>query len=250
MKDQVLAPMYPEIGAGGFTRVDGSIEFYNRINALLRPDMVVVDLGAGRGWQFEDANVYRRGLLTVQGKVAKVVGVDVDPAVFENKFVDEAKLYDGKRLPLEDASVDLIYCDWVLEHVEDPATFVAEADRVLKPGGWFCARTPTSYSMTAIASRMVPNRHHAHALQAVQPGFRKAEDVFPAFYRLNTLSALRKYFPVPRWKHFSYTFSPSPSYHFGKTYIARLMAAVLYAKQPLGGENLFVFQQKSKTIST
>lgn len=245
MKEMVLAPIYPEIGAGGFTRIDGTIEFYGRINSLLRPDMVVVDLGAGRGCQFEDANRYRRELVRIQGKVAKVIGVDVDPAVMENQFVDENKVYDGGRLPLEDASVDLILSDWVLEHIKDPKTFAAEIDRVLRPGGWFCARTPTAYSLTALASRIVPNRHHAKALKVVQAGARKAEDVFPAFYRLNTLRALRRFFPDRQWQHFSYTFSASPSYHFGKTAIARMMAAVLYVKQPLGGENLFAFVQKS-----
>lgn len=244
MQEKVLAPIYPEIGAGGFTRIDGTIEFYGRINALLRPDMVAIDLGAGRGHQFEDVNLYRRELLRIQGKVAKVIGVDVDPAVLENKFVDETKVYDGKTLPLETASADMIYSDWVLEHIEEPAVFAAEVDRVLKPGGWFCARTPTSHSLTAIASRIVPNRHHARAIQTIQSGSRQAKDVFPAFYRLNTIGALRKHFPEGRWKHFSYTFSASPSYHFGRTAVARIMAALLYAKQPFGGENLFAFLQK------
>jgi hypothetical protein len=38
-----------EVVAGGFDRYDGSIQFYQRINALLRPDFVVMDFGAGRG---------------------------------------------------------------------------------------------------------------------------------------------------------------------------------------------------------
>lgn len=245
MKDDVLAPIYPEIGAGGFTRADGTIEFYGRINALLRPEMVAVDLGAGRGCQFEDVNAYRRELVRIQGKVSKVIGIDVDPAVLTNTFVDEARVYDGGRLPLDDASVDLVYCDWVLEHIEDPVVFASEVTRVLKLGGWFCARTPTAHSLTATVSRIVPNRLHAKSLETIQRGTRKGEDVFPAFYRLNTLGALRQFFSGPLWASFSYTFSPSPSYHFGNTIIARAMCALLYAKQPLGGENLFVFLQKS-----
>ena len=250
VKKKALAPIYPELGAGGFTRDDGTIEFYGRINALLHPDMVAIDLGAGRGCQFDDTNGYRRGLLRIQGKVSKVVGVDVDPAVLTNTFVDEAKVYDGRRLPLDDASADLIYSDWVLEHIEDPTAFAAEVDRVLKVGGWFCARTPTSHSLTALGSRIVPNRHHAQALQAVQAGERKAEDVFPAFYRLNTFGALRKFFPAALWNNFSYTYTPSPAYYFGKTYIARMMAAALYAKQPFGGENLLVFLQKAAPVAS
>jgi hypothetical protein len=47
---------------GGFSRVDGSIEFYTRVNALLGPDMTVVDFGAGRGAGVLDDPV-RYGLL-------------------------------------------------------------------------------------------------------------------------------------------------------------------------------------------
>jgi hypothetical protein len=54
-----LAAVYPEYNAGGFTKYDGGLQFYGRINALLRPDMVVLDLGAGRGRQFDTDNRYR-----------------------------------------------------------------------------------------------------------------------------------------------------------------------------------------------
>ena len=240
-----LNRVYPEMGAGGFTRADGTIQFYGRIAALLEPDMTVVDLGAGRGCQFEDDNAYRRQLTTIRGKVGKVVGIDVDPAVLSNEHVDERIVYDGVTLPLGDASADLIFSDWVLEHIEDPVAFASEIGRVLKPGGWFCARTPSSLSLIALASRLVPNRLHAQALETVQDGERKSEDVFPAHYRLNTLRAVRRHFDPARWAHYCFTWSPSPSDHFGRTFMVHALRALQYLKQPfLGGEVLFVFLRK------
>lgn len=41
---------------------------------------------------------------------------------------------DG-RLPLEDDSFDVVLSTQVLEHVEDPALYLAECERVLRPGG-------------------------------------------------------------------------------------------------------------------
>ena len=43
------ATLFPESYAGGFSRVDGTVQFYMRVRALLRPDDTVLDLGAGRG---------------------------------------------------------------------------------------------------------------------------------------------------------------------------------------------------------
>ena len=45
--NQIMAGWFPEVGAGGFTSLDGTIEFYTRINALLMPGMTVLDFGGG-----------------------------------------------------------------------------------------------------------------------------------------------------------------------------------------------------------
>lgn len=242
---EALAAAYPEMRAGGFTRYDGNAEFYGRINSLLLPEMHVLDLGAGRGWQLEVLDRFRRDLATLQGKVARVIGVDVDDAVMQNAVLDEAHVYDGSRLPLPDASVDLVMSDWVLEHIEDPGIFSAEVDRVLRPGGWFCARTPHFLSFISIASRMVPNRLHAKVINKAQDGKRQSIDVFPTHYRLNSLGALRRHFPQPRWQHCSYTYSAEPSYHFNRKPVLFLMRVAQYLKNPFAGEVLFVFIRKS-----
>ena len=43
---------------------------------------------------------------------------------------------DARALPLEDASVDLLFSHAVLEHVKQPADVCREMGRVLKPGGY------------------------------------------------------------------------------------------------------------------
>lgn len=239
-----LAKVYPEYNAGGFTRYDGGLEFYGRLNALLKPDMVAVDLGAGRGQQFDTDNAYKYQLLNIQGKVEKVIGIDVDDAVLQNAHVDEAHVYDGGRLPLGDYSVDLIYCDWVLEHIEHPDIFTSEVNRVLRPGGWFCARTPNSFSILAMASRLIPNQLHAKFLQKIQPGHREARDVFPTFYRMNSRRAIRRLFPDCKWLNCTYTWSAEPGYAFGLPMLVRVIDAIQYIKRPLGGEALYVFMQR------
>lgn len=50
--------------------------------------------------------------------------------------------YDGKHLPIPDQSVESVLCSQVLEHVFEPAEFLAEIHRVLKPGGRLLLTVP------------------------------------------------------------------------------------------------------------
>jgi hypothetical protein len=65
---KLLTEFFPEVEAGGYTRCDGTIEFYSRIRSLIEPTSVVLDLGAGRGKWVEDLVSYRRQLRQLQGR--------------------------------------------------------------------------------------------------------------------------------------------------------------------------------------
>lgn len=43
---------------------------------------------------------------------------------------------DARRLPFPDGSFDGVFCSNMLEHTPDPRLVLAEAARVLRPGGW------------------------------------------------------------------------------------------------------------------
>lgn len=202
----------PETAAGGFSRLDGTVEFHQRVNALLGADDVVVDLGAGRGRFLDDPVPFRRELLDRKGRVGKLIGLDVDPIVLVNPAVDVAHVVRaGRPLPMDDASVDLIVSDFTFEHIDDPAWAGAELDRVLRPGGWICARTPNRWGLIALPARLVPNRLHDAVLSRVQPG-KEGRDTFPTRYRLNTEAALRRHFATDRFEHCSYTHDSEPAY--------------------------------------
>ena len=188
---------YPEAAVGGFPRTDGEIEFYLRVGSLVGPESRVLDLGAGRGqWAIEPAPAIRRDVRHLKGTVREVVGCDVDPAVLDNPTLDRAVVTEpGDPLPFDDDSFDLVVADYVLEHVarEDVDGFVAEVVRVLRPGGWFAARTPNKWGLIGLGARAVPNRWHTRVLHRLQPD-RKDVDVFPTRYSMNTRRALRKWF--------------------------------------------------------
>jgi len=184
------AACYPEALFGGFTRRDGTIAFYSRIRSMLTPTSTVVDFGCGRGKSAEDSVRYRRDLCCLRGSCARVIGLDVDEAGRDNPLIDEFAQLTCNQWPVEDRSTDIVIADFVLEHLPYPRQFFSEAARALKPGGTLCIRTPNRYSYVALASQIIPNRHHGAVLSRVQDG-RQTQDVFPTLYRCNTARRLK-----------------------------------------------------------
>ncbi|MDP9159516.1 MAG: class I SAM-dependent methyltransferase, partial [Acidobacteriota bacterium] len=153
----IVSIYYPEARAGGFSRCDGTVQFYQRVQSLLNTDDVVLDFGAGRGAAYwEDSSKYRRNLRDMRGEGRRVVGADVDPIVESNPSLDEAVILDpSSPLPFPDAMFNIIVTDSTLEHVRDPKRIACELDRVLKVGGWICARTPNRNGYVALFNRVI-----------------------------------------------------------------------------------------------
>jgi SAM-dependent methyltransferase len=216
--------MYPEFFAGSFSARDCTVAFYTRIDAVLERNAVVANIGAGRGANIlADPSPYRRKIQTFSGRVGKVIGIDIDAAIVNNPDLDEAHLISaGSSYPIPDNSVDVIISDHVLEHVEDTESFVREIGRILKPGGWFCARTPTKWGYIGLGARLFPNALHVRLLSKLQPG-RYAEDVFPTEYNMNTMKALKRAFPENDWQHCTYGFNGVPGYHANNVFLFKLI---------------------------
>ncbi len=243
--DTVRLALYPETAAGGFAAIDGAIQFYGRIAALTRPTDTVLELGAGRGeYLLEDPVPYRRALRDHRARAGHVIGADIDPVVLDNPGLDTAHVIgtDG-RLPLETASVDMVVAEAVFEHVDTPDVFAAEIARVLRPGGWLCARTPNAWGYIALGARLIPNALHHAALRWLQPD-RQAQDVFPTRYRLNSRASLHRHFPPATWRDCSYTWTSEPAY-FGTSRLGwRIAQSLAWALPPGMGATRMIFVQK------
>lgn len=242
---ETLARLYPEAAVGGYTQLDGQVEFYTRVNALVGADSHVLDFGAGRGyWAVEPMPAISRRLRTLRGRVARVVGTDVDNAVLTNPTLDEAQVVPpGEPLPYADGTFDLIIADHVLEHIdaEHAPDVAAELMRLLRPGGWLAARTPNKWGMIGLGARAVPNRLHVRVLDRLQPG-RKAEDVFPVRYEMNTRKDLRRLF-APHAVHV-YGHASEPTYFGRSSAMWRVAAGVDRLTPGRLRPTLMVFVQK------
>lgn len=234
------AQMKPMLG--DYSDRDGTIEFFLRIRQALRETDIVLDLGAGRGaWYFEDTCKIRRDIRDIRPHVNSYIGADVDPVILTNPTTTENRHITSDQIPAENEEFDAVICDYVLEHVINAKAFCKEIDRILKPGGFFFARTPHKFQYTSIAARTIKNSQHVSVLNRAQPD-RKAEDVFPTAYQLNTSSALKRHFE--NYKDFSYLYTSEPAYHFGNSAVYKTFE--IFHKllpKPLTS-NIFVFMKK------
>ena len=97
------------------------------------PGETAVDVGSGSG-------TMTRRLATLVSPGGRAVGVEPNPALRavaagRSTGEESVEILDGLagHLPFDDSTVDVVWCERVLQHLDDPAGAVREIARVLRP---------------------------------------------------------------------------------------------------------------------
>ena len=150
--------------------------YEQHVDTLLTRSDTLLDAGCGRTFP-----VLKKYL----GRAERLIGVEL---VDFTETLPGIETYnaDLAKIPLPDASVDLIMSRSVFEHLTDPDSVYREFSRILRPGGSIVFLTANMWDYGTLVARIVPNRFHAKIVKHVEG--RAEEDTFPIAYKTNTRS--------------------------------------------------------------
>jgi SAM-dependent methyltransferase len=176
MAEPMLRRMFPNDGH----HMDG---LSAAIRAELGASGRVLDLGCGANTFLEE---YR-------SDSHEVWGTDFDthphlqwPAWFR-------ALHPDGRIPFPDGYFDLVVCTSVLEHVIEPAVFLREVSRVLRPGGCLIGHSISGCHYVTWIRRAIDLLPSSANQRLVKLLYGRPEyDTFPTYYRLNRPVELRR----------------------------------------------------------
>jgi ArsR family transcriptional regulator len=100
----------------------------------LLPPLVVADLGCGEGYLTIEASRFAKRVIAVDRSEA-VLDKARESAKRRRVKNIEWKRGELEKLPLKDLSVDVALLSQALHHARDPVRALAEAARIVKPGG-------------------------------------------------------------------------------------------------------------------
>lgn len=120
----------------------------------------------------------------------EVVAVDTDTGALRRNQTWVKIAGDAQRLPIATNEVDLVFSEYVFEHLPQPRSALAEIDRVLQPGGSFVVLVPNPNHYYARIADLTPFWFHRlwFRLQGIE---NHEEDRYPTHYEWGTLSDIK-----------------------------------------------------------
>ncbi len=148
----------------------------------------MLDLGCGhqfyRSWRRDEEESFIK-------KNKNIFGLDYDFfSLINHRTITNRARGEIAILPFKSGSFDVVLCNMVVEHLENPEIEFKEANRILGDNGVFIFHTPNAFSFGTIVTRCIPERIKGPLIKLLDG--RDEEDVFQTYYRSNTYKQISK----------------------------------------------------------
>lgn len=164
---------------------DESMVYLSKKFAELVPhNSTILDAGCGNGNYIVDEN---------REHIKEAIGVDTKPEYAKKNISMDKIIYANlEDIPLADNSIDAIISLWVMEHLKNPQQAFQEFHRILKPGGMFLFVAPNKNFIPLRLMSLIKSGNINRLLNKILFD-RDADDIFTAYYRANTLKAIKEH---------------------------------------------------------
>lgn len=181
---------------------------------------IVLEVGCGHECrEFSDKEREKKGY--------KIIGLDlIESDLKENADVDSKIVADMESIPLKKESIDIVVSNMVFEHLEKPQVVLGEISRILREGGATIITTPNKYGLFSICAQIIPAGVRPKLLRIL--GDRRESDVFPTFYRANTIKHLDRMLKGLGFRKVKVMLFQPPPYAFVFSRVLCLLVIVFY----------------------
>lgn len=169
-------------------RTDVFLEQLDFELSKLGSNLTVLDVGCGHGIALKTEPQFE-----IAKRVGVYWGVEPDKSVQSASCFHQVWQSSLEDADIPDSSVDLAYCQMVLEHVEDPVAFLGKVAKVLKPNGVFLCLTVNVNSTFGWISSTCNKLGIQDAVLTIARGKQLVEDYhYPAVYRMCSQDVLQR----------------------------------------------------------
>ncbi|NBC18370.1 MAG: methyltransferase domain-containing protein [Bacteroidetes bacterium] len=154
--------------------------------------VTLLDIGCGSGM---GETPFRYDYVRALSRAAdRMLGIEPDTSVSPpGGIVEDIERCTLEQSALPDASVDVAYAYFVVEHVVDPVGFLSALRRILKPGGAFFLMTPNGrHYFVRLAKLLKRLGLDEWLLRRIRPDEMVEEYHYPVVYRMNRPSDIAR----------------------------------------------------------
>lgn len=167
----------------------------------------VLDIGCGRksdiGRYLKDHDTH-----------ALIHGADLDEYSLKNADVDELFICDAADMPFDDGSYDVVFSQFLLEHVHDSQQTVDSIARVTAPGGLAALIIPNPTSPASTVAKMTPYSFHLFFKKTIQQYDNVSEDTFPTVFDFKSVRNLEKQMAQAGFSNIEAAYIPEMYFRF------------------------------------
>ena len=182
----------------------------------------VLDIGCGSK---SDIGRY----LKERNTQAIIHGADLDDYALKNQDVDRLFICDAADMPFDDGTYDIVFSQFLLEHVESSEKTISSIARVMAKEGLATLIIPNPTSIEGTVTRLTPYSFHVYFKNKVELSNTASDDTFPTLFDFKSVKRLKKQMEAAGFKDVEAVFVPEVYFRFRfRPILVRL--ALLYTR--------------------